>query len=192
MIETLNIAATVCFSQNLLLILALATGVNARIFQRPKYSAMTGIGLTVTTTLLAPISYGLHRGLEQYGMEQFTLLGFTLLALGGTYGIGKFLKQRLPNFWNWTEPALENLQFNGGILGVLILTWQFEYTLWETVMFALFGGVGFTVGLLSLTGILSEIDRDKTPKWVQGIPLFLITAGFLSFTLMGFTNLTFS
>lgn len=189
MIDTLNIALTALFSQNLLLVLIFAVGMEPHVFLRPKHGFYMGIGLTAVMVVLTPLSCLVEKLLIRLQIEHLLLLSFTLLATGGTFLLGFLLKRTVPRLWRWVRPGVESLPFNGGILGVMLLSWQQNYTVGQSVVFALFGGIGLTVALMSLVGICQNLSSAGCPKSVRGLPLLLITAGFLSLSLVGYYGL---
>lgn len=184
-----NIAMTVLFAQNLFLVLLLTTGVNTQIFIRPKHSLAMGICLTLVLVILTPLSRLAEALLRLVGQEHLLLLVFTLLAFGGTAGLGWCLRHLSPGLWQWVRPGAEDLSLNAGILGVFLLAWQESYNPLEAVVFGFFGGVGLLVALLSLVGISQNLTGKGCPQPIRGLPLLLITAGFLSLSLMGFCGL---
>ena len=77
---------------------------------------------------------------------------------------------------------------NCAILGVAILVIQKEYTLVESVVYAISTAIGFTLSLTLFAGIREQLQLNDIPKAMQGIPIALITAGLLALAFMGFSG----
>lgn len=181
-----NIAVTVLFSQNLLLVFAFAFGGDTKTFLRPRHAFFTGISFTLALTLFAPLSRIMDRLLQLWVMSHFSLIFQSLLAVLGTMVLGKILSKLSPSLWHYAGPSLEALPTNGGILAVLLLCEQQQYSVMEAMVFGFFGGLGVLVALLSLVGIRQNSEYRQTPECFRGLPILFITAGLLSLSLVGF------
>jgi electron transport complex protein RnfA len=65
---------------------------------------------------------------------------------------------------------------------------QKDYTLVESVVYAVSTAIGFTLSLTLFAGIREQLQLNDTPKAMQGIPIALITAGLLALAFMGFSG----
>lgn len=184
-----NIALTVLFSQNLLLVLTFSFGTDPKTFLRPAHACSTGLAFTLVLVILAPLSRFLCILLSQVGLSYFSLLVQSLLATWGTFGLCALIEKIFPDLWLWAESSLLALPSNAGILGVLLLCEQYRYTCLEAFVFALFGGIGVLVALLSLVGIRQNQEHHHTPECFRGLPLLFITAGLMSLSFVGFYGL---
>lgn len=191
MLNYANIAFTVLFSQNLLLIFAFAFGADPKIFTRPKHAFLSGCALTLMLTILAPLSRLVDHVLYHLGFSYFSLLAYGLLACLGTYGLAWCVKQVGRDFWPVVADSLMAMPTNGGILAVFILSAQQNYRWDEALVFGFFAGVGVTVALVSLVGIRQSSDEQQIPKYMQGLPILFITAGLMSLAVIGFFGFQF-
>jgi len=62
--------------------------------------------------------------------------------------------------------------------------WGLGYAL----VYAIGGGLGFTVAISIMAGIREELDLCDVPKCLKGVGIALIVAGILSLAFMGFTG----
>lgn len=191
MIDYLNIAFTVLFSQNLLLVFTFSFGADPKTFLNPRHAFLTGLALTAIMVILTPISRVVYQGLEQIGMTHFSLLCYALLSTVGTYHLGVILEKISPDLWKLTRESMMALPTNAGILGVILLSAQYHYSPLESFVFALFGGIGVLMSLVSLVGIRQTLDSQYTPEYFRGLPILFVTAGLMSLSLMGFYGLYF-
>lgn len=191
MIDYVNIAFTVLFSQNLLLVFTFAFGTDPKSFLRPRQAFVTGVSLTICLMILAPLSRICYHYMNQWGLTYFSLLCDTLLATVGTFYLGKALEKLSPDLWEYSEDAVITLPTNAAILGTLLLCGQRGYHAGEALVFAFFGGLGVLVTLLTLVGIRQNQQFHQAPEFFRGLPLLFITAGLMSLSLVGFYGINF-
>ena len=75
---------------------------------------------------------------------------------------------------------------NCAVLAVALLAVQEEYSLLESLVFAISAAVGFSLALIIMAGIRERLELANVPKAFQGTAITLITAGILSLAFMGF------
>lgn len=191
MLNYANIAFTVLFSQNLLLVFAFAFGTDPKTFSRPKHAFYTGLTMTGTLMVLAPLSRLVFELLRRSDMTHFSLLCYTLLGTFGTSVLGLILKKLSPVLWSVMGDSIGSLPTNGGIIAVLLICAEESYHWQEALVFAVFGGIGVLVALVSLVGIRQNSEFHHSPSCFQGIPILFLTAGLMSLALIGFQGLHF-
>ena len=57
-----------------------------------------------------------------------------------------------------------------------------------SLVYSIFGGVGFTIAIVIMAGIREELDYCDVPKSLQGAGITLIVAGILALAFMGFSG----
>ncbi|MDY6904448.1 MAG: Rnf-Nqr domain containing protein [Thermodesulfobacteriota bacterium] len=62
------------------------------------------------------------------------------------------------------------------------------WDLGRALILAIFGGVGFTIAIVIMSGIREELELCDIPKPLEGAAITLITAGILAMAFMGFTG----
>ena len=78
---------------------------------------------------------------------------------------------------------------NCAILDVAILVISEEYSLLESVVYAIATAIGFTLALVLFAGIREQLSLVSIPKGMKGIPIALIVAGLLAMAFMGFSGI---
>jgi electron transport complex protein RnfA len=58
----------------------------------------------------------------------------------------------------------------------------------QALVYAVFGGVGFTIAIVIMAGIREELDHANVPKALKGPAISLVVAGILALAFMGFTG----
>ena len=79
---------------------------------------------------------------------------------------------------------------NCAVLGVAILNSDNGYNLLESVVSGFAAALGFTLAMVLFAGIRERLAKVRTmPKWMEGFPGALITAGLMAVAFMGFGGL---
>ena len=64
-----------------------------------------------------------------------------------------------------------------------------DWGLVESLVLAVFGGIGFTIAIVLMAGIREELDLAEVPQAFQGAAITLVVAGILALAFMGFTGI---
>ncbi len=99
------------------------------------------------------------------------------------------LKKTLPAFYKTLDSFWPLITTNCTILGVAILVVQKDFSLLESVVFAISSAAGFGLALIVFAGIREQLQMTKLPKGIDGSPILLITAGLLAMAFMGFAGI---
>ena len=78
---------------------------------------------------------------------------------------------------------------NCAVLGAAILNSDHGYNLLESTLSGCSAALGFTLALLLMAGIRERLALSRMPKWMDGFPGALITAGLMAVSFMGFGGL---
>jgi electron transport complex protein RnfA len=75
------------------------------------------------------------------------------------------------------------------VLGITLINASNNYTILESVVAALGGGIGFTLVLLIMSGIRERLELADMPRAMRGLPAAFIIASLLALAFMGFSGL---
>ncbi len=78
---------------------------------------------------------------------------------------------------------------NCAVLGVAILNTTSNYNLIESVVNGVSAAVGFTLAIVIFASIRERLAVNNMPKWMEGFPGALITAGLMAIAFQGFSGL---
>ena len=78
---------------------------------------------------------------------------------------------------------------NCAVLGVALLNTREGYNLIESVVNGTSAAIGFTIAIVMLASIRERLATGNMPKWMDGFPGALITAGLMSLAFQGFSGL---
>ena len=190
MLTYISIFITAVFVNNI--ILAQFLGICPFLGVSKKIDSAIGMGAAVTfVMLLATITTYL---LQTYLLEPFQLgymqtIVFILVIAALVQMLEIILKKVSPSLYQALGVFLPLITTNCAILGVAILVIQKEYSLIESVVYALSTAIGFTLSLVLFAGIREQLSLNAIPKAMQGIPIALITAGLLAMAFMGFSGI---
>ncbi len=78
---------------------------------------------------------------------------------------------------------------NCAVLGVALLNTREGYNLIESVVNGTSAAIGFTIAIVMFASIRERLAVSNMPKWMDGFPGALITAGLMSLAFQGFSGL---
>ena len=70
-------------------------------------------------------------------------------------------------------------------LSVMLLVGISSYSLWESVMYGLGGGLGYLGAILLSASVKSYMELRKVPESMQGAPVALLYFGLVSLAIFG-------
>ena len=156
-----------------------------------KIDSAIGMGAAVTFVMLIStiVTYLLQAYLlTPFGLGYMQTIAFILVIAALVQMLEIILKKVSPTLYQALGVFLPLITTNCAILGVAILVIQKEYTLVESVVYAVSTAIGFTLSLTLFAGIREQLNLNDIPKAMQGIPIALITAGLLALAFMGFSG----
>ncbi|MEG1634384.1 MAG: electron transport complex subunit RsxA [Rikenellaceae bacterium] len=157
-----------------------------------KVTTSLGMGSAVTfvITIASIVAYVLqYFVLVPLHIEYMQTIVFILVIAALVQMVEIMLKKLSPSLYQALGIFLPLITTNCAVLGVAILLVQKEFTLLESVVFAISTAIGFTVALVLFAGLRERIELSNVPKALKGIPIALITAGILAMAFMGFSGL---
>lgn len=78
--------------------------------------------------------------------------------------------------------------FNTCILGTLLLSTIQNFTLMQTLGFALGSGVGYVMAVALVRGAQKRLQNEAVPATFRGLPITLLYIGILALAIYGFTG----
>ena len=156
-----------------------------------KISTASGMGMAVTfvLTLATIVTYLIqHYVLNPNGLQYLQTIAFILVIAALVQMVEIILKKVSPSLYQALGVFLPLITTNCCILGVAILVIQKDYNLLEGVVYAISTALGFYLAMVLFAGLREQMEMNKVPKAVAGMPLALITAGLLSMAFMGFSG----
>lgn len=156
-----------------------------------KISTAAGMGAAVTfvLTLSTIVTFLVQRYiLDPNGLAYLQTLCFILVIAALVQMVEIILKKVSPPLYQALGIFLPLITTNCCVLGVAILVIQKDFSLLQSIIYAVATALGFALALIVFAGIREQMELVKIPKGVQGISIVLITAGLISLAFMGFSG----
>ncbi|MBQ8557070.1 MAG: electron transport complex subunit RsxA [Clostridia bacterium] len=157
-----------------------------------KFETATGMGLAVTfvMTLASFITWIVKYWLlVPLHLEYMQTIAFILVIAVLVQIVEMALKKLSPSLYDALGVYLPLITTNCAVLGVAILNMDEGYNLAESTLNGCCAALGFTLAMLLFSCIREKLALNKMPKWMDGFPGALITAGLMAVAFMGFGGL---
>ncbi len=135
------------------------------------------------------VTYLVQLLLDKLGIPFMQTVAYILVIAALVQLVEIILKKVSPALYQALGIFLPLITTNCAILGVAILTYQKDFNLVESVVFALANAIGFGLALVTFSGIREQLDLADVPKQMKGVPIAFIIAGILAMAFMGFANI---
>ena len=148
-----------------------------------KLDSSVGMGAAVVFVMLCaslctyPIYYFILKPLE---LTYLRTVAFILV-----------IKKLMPPLYKTLGVYLPLITTNCAVLGVTIMNIDESYSFGQSLVNAVFSGVGFALAMVIFSGVRSRVDDadSETPKMFRGVPATLIAAAIVSMSFLGFGGL---
>jgi electron transport complex protein RnfA len=157
-----------------------------------KSSSSLGMGAAVTFVMVcaAAVTYPVyHLVLIPLGIEYLRTIAFILIIALFVQLVETALKKLIPPLYRALGVYLPLITTNCAVLGLTILNIDNEFTFGQSIVNALFSGLGFLMVLLLFSGVRSRVEEADVPETFKGVPATLIAAAILSLSFLGFSGL---
>lgn len=190
MIQVIGLVLIAILAENMVLVRCLGMG-------WPQKSAMTeasawrmGVSITLVMVVAALLSWVINACvLRFFAVEHLRVLLYTLIVLGSVELVRQGLRLFIPVLHQNLDEYLSQVVYNCSVLGVAFMITLRNYSLGQTLLYALASGVGILGVLVIFTGMQDQASFDNCPKVFRGLPIQMITAGLMALALMGFYGL---
>ena len=157
-----------------------------------KIETAFGMGMAVTfvmgvaSLLTYIVQYAL---LVPLGLEYLQTLAFIVVIAVLVQLLEMMLKKLSYGLYQALGVYLPLITTNCAVLGAAILNITESYNMIESVFNGVGGALGFTLSIVLFAGIRERLALSDMPKWMDGFPGALITAGLMSVAFLGFKGL---
>ena len=156
-----------------------------------KIETSLGMGMAVAfvLTVSTVVTYILQKCvLNPLGLQYLQTIALILVIASLVQMVEIVLKKASPALYQSLGIFLPLITTNCAVLGVAILVIQKNFTLVESIVYALSTAIGFSLALVLFAGIREQLAYVNIPKSMRGMPIVLIAAGLLSLAFMGFSG----
>ena len=157
-----------------------------------KVETALGMGMAVTfvMALASLITYLLQTYLlVPFDLEYMQTIAFILVIAVLVQIVEVALKKISRSLYQALGVYLPLITTNCAVLGVALLNTREGYNLIESVVNGTSAAIGFTLAIVLFASIRERLAVSNLPKWMDGFPGALITAGLMSLAFQGFSGL---
>lgn len=145
-----------------------------------------GVATTFVMLVASVCAYALNLLLNHFQLEFLRLISYIVVIASSVQLVEMVLKKFSPALFRALGIFLPLITTNCAILAVALFQTSREYNFLQSLVFALGGGMGFTLALVLMASLRERLQLANVPTLVQGTAMSLILAGLLSLTFMGF------
>ena len=157
-----------------------------------KTETALGMGMAVTfvMALASLITYFIQAYLlVPLDLEYMQTIAFILVIAVLVQIVEIALKKISLSLYQALGVYLPLITTNCAVLGVALLNTREGYNLIESVVHGTSAAIGFTIAIVMFASIRERLATGNMPKWMDGFPGALITAGLMSLAFQGFSGL---
>lgn len=157
-----------------------------------KFDTALGMGMAVTfvMTLASFITWMVERWLLiPLGLQYMQTIAFILVIAVLVQVVEMALKKLAFSLYQALGVYLPLITTNCAVLGCAISNADAGYNLLQSTLSGFCAALGFTVAILLLSCIRERLETAPMPKWMNGFPGALITAGLMAVAFAGFGGL---
>jgi electron transport complex protein RnfA len=157
-----------------------------------KLDSASGMGIAVTFVMICAtiVTYPIHYFiLVPNGLAYLDTVVFILVIALFVQIVETALKKLVPPLYKSLGVYLPLITTNCAVLGVTVLNIDNNYTFVQSIVNALFAGLGFMLVLVIFSGVRRKMEYADIPETFKGVPATLIAASIVSISFMGFSGL---
>ena len=157
-----------------------------------KVETAVGMGMAVTFVmgLASLFTYFIQAYvLVPLHLEYMQTIAFILVIAVLVQIVEIALKKISPSLYQALGVYLPLITTNCAVLGMALLNAREGYNLVESVVNGVSSALGFTLAIVLFASIRERLAVSNMPKWMEGFPGALITAGLMSLAFQGFSGL---
>ena len=133
----------------------------------------------VNTFLLVPL-----------GLTYLQTLAYILVIASLVQFVEMFLQKGMPALYEALGVYLPLITTNCAVLGVALQNTQNGYSLFESIVYGVTGGIGFLIAIVLFASVREKMEFSECPKSFEGFPIALVAAGLSALCFMGFSGLS--
>ena len=187
MIQVIGLVLIAMLAENMVLVRCLGMDWPKRKELTEDHAWHAGVSIMLVMVVAALIAWVANVCvLRFFGVEHFRVLVNTLAVLLAVALLRCLLRLFFPVLYRHLNEDLSQTVYNCAVLGVAFIVTLRNYSLAQSLLYALAGGAGVLGVLVIFAGMQDQASFDNCPKVFRGLPIQLITAGLMALALMGF------
>lgn len=122
-------------------------------------------------------------------MEYMQTIVFILVIAALVQFVEMFLKKSMPALYQSLGVYLPLITTNCAVLGVAVINVQKSYNVLQGTVNGFATALGFTIAIVLMAGLREKMEYNDVPKYFQGFPMVLLTAGLMAIAFFGFSGI---
>lgn len=127
--------------------------------------------------------------LTPLNMEYMQTIVFILVIAALVQFVEMFLKKSIPALYESLGVYLPLITTNCAVLGVAVINVQKSYNVLQGTVNGFATALGFTISIVLMAGLREKMEYNDVPKYFQGFPMVLLTAGLMAIAFFGFSGI---
>jgi len=154
----------------------------------------TAIGMGMATAFVLTLASGTSYLVNHYLLVPLDLiylrtLAFLIMSAGIVQVTELVIHKTSPQLQQVLGIYLPLITVNCAVLGIPLLSAYRNFGLFESLLFGFGSAAGFTLALILFAGLRERMVGADVPLAFRGVPIAMMTAGFMSLAFMGFAGL---
>jgi len=148
-----------------------------------------GLATTFVMFVSSLCAYGINLLLVEYHLEFLRLISYIAVIASAVQLVEMTVKKLSPTLFRALGIYLPLITTNCAILGLALFQTIRDYSFFQSLVFSIGAGAGFTVAIMLMAGLRTRMDLADVPTVSRGAAMSFMLAGLLSLTFMGFAGL---
>ena len=127
--------------------------------------------------------------LDPFGLQYLQTLAFILVIAALVQMVEIILKKVSPALYQALGIFLPLITTNCAVLGVAVINVQKSYNVLQGTVNGFATALGFTISIVLMAGLREKMEYNDVPKYFQGFPMVLLTAGLMAIAFFGFSGI---
>ena len=154
----------------------------------------TAVGMGVAVTFVMGLASAVCFVVNKYILIPLDLaymqtVAFILVIASLVQFIEMFLQKSMPSLYTALGVYLPLITTNCAVLGVVLLNTQYTFGFVQSVVYGVFGGLGFMLAICLFASVREKLEFADYPECFEGFPICLVSAGLLALAFMGFSGM---
>lgn len=150
-----------------------------------------GVAVIFVMVITAPINWFLYRLLLiPKNLEIMEYLIFIITIASAVQLLEMLIERFFPRLQSSFGVFLPLITVNCSILGVSLFMVLRDYNIWQTTLFALGSGIGWTLAISIIAAIKEKLRLiGDVPDGLKGVGITMVVAGILALAFIGFSGM---
>ena len=154
----------------------------------------TAVGMSCAVTVVMVIATAVTWPLYTFllvpnGLAYLQTIVFILVIAALVQLLETALRKYMPPLYNALGIYLPLITTNCAVLGVVLLNTQYSFGFVQSVVYGVFGGLGFMLAICLFASVREKLEFADYPESFEGFPICLVSAGLLALAFMGFSGM---